>query len=194
MSLSRWLNIKVQYFILLFVRTHTHVEWHSNYLHGYCYSLEFGKEMELLLDQRMLTLKTTHIEKPYKRLKVEWAQWQQKFLWFNGTIFQEPLKTVTLGVTKILIYKKQPLPVSNCPLCCAIWPMEMLLKTWNFLLGMLTAQQTDNSWTNIAYYCTQTIYAFKIEHLKSNLKWLTQHIVQTTDIKTRWSIIFCNSN
>lgn len=167
---SRWLNINEQYFILLFVRTHTHVEWCSNCLHGHCCSLEYGKEVELSLDQRMLKLKTTHIEKPYKRLKVEWAQWQQKFLWLNGTTFQKPLKNVTPGVTKILICKKQPLPVSNCPLCYAIWPMEMLLKTWNFLLDMFTGRQTDNSWTNIAYYCPQIIRCFQYCTFKIKLK------------------------
>jgi hypothetical protein len=160
----------------------------------------FEKELESSLDQRMVKIKTTHphthTQKPYDRLMAQRGQWQQKFFaagWNNNSWNISRLWPLE-SLTEILICKKQSLPVSDCPSCYAIWPEEMLLKTWNFIFGHVTAWQTDNNWMNIAQYYTQTIQAFKIAQVKSNFIWLTQHIVQTFNIKTGWSIIFCKIN
>jgi hypothetical protein len=64
--------------------------------------------------------------------KIFCGRMEQNFMNYSRLWPLESLK-------EILIWKKRSLPVIVCPLCYAIWPMEMLLKTWNFIFGHVTA-------------------------------------------------------
>ena len=61
----------------------------------------------------------------------QWATRLQKFLYLDGTSFDELLEIVAATVTKRNTCEKQSLSVSVNPLHQSIWPLEMLLKTLN---------------------------------------------------------------
>lgn len=84
------------------------------------------------LNQRVVqTMTTTHTQKSCDRLYAEWAKQPTICLQYDGPSFNGILETVTPTIAKQILTCKKSLTLSIYPLCYAILPMEIILKTWN---------------------------------------------------------------